>query len=169
MSFEISSVGDFESFDYLCKAILRSFCSHPCIQFQAQKVRWETQGVIFFVTNVTKVGTSRTYVKQKYLPHPHSVKSFKQVQRVELVLLILQSNQKWGTIKFEVNFRPLIQLNSRGLLISFDGGQPLLSRIWIIVYLDAAASNWGQKWFLFTYATFCAICDATPTLYFVFM
>ena len=90
-------------------------------------MRWETQGVIFiFVSNVTKVGTSRTYVKQKYLPHPVS---FKQVQRVELVLLILQSNQKWGTIKFEVNFRPLIQLNSRGLVISFDGGQLLLSRI----------------------------------------
>ena len=110
--------------------ILGSYCSYPCIQLQAQKVRWETQGVVFiFVSNVTKVGTSRTYVKQKYLPHPHSVKSFKQVQRVELVLLILQSNQKWGTIKFEVNFRPLIQLNSRGLLISFDGGQLLLSRI----------------------------------------
>ena len=95
-------------------------------------MRWETQGVIFiFVSNVTKVGTSRTYVKQKYLPHPHSVKSFKQVQRFELVLLILQSNQKqkWVNIKFEVNFQPLIQLNSRGLLISFDGGQPLLSRI----------------------------------------
>ena len=62
-------------------------------------------------------------MKQKYLPHPHSVKSFKQVQGLELVLLILQSKQMWGTIKFEVNFRPLIQLNSRGLLISFDGGQ----------------------------------------------
>ena len=95
-------------------------------------MRWETQGVIFiFVSNVTKVGTSRTYVKQKYLPHPHSVKSSKQVQGLELVLLILQSNQKqkWVNIKFEVNFQPLIQLNSRGLLISFDGGQPLLSRI----------------------------------------
>ena len=93
-------------------------------------MHWETQGVIFiFVSNVTKVGTSRTYVKQKSLPHPHSVKSFMQVQGLEFVLLILQSNQKLGTIKFEVNFRPLIQLNSRGLLISFDGGQLLLSHI----------------------------------------
>ena len=42
------------------------------------------------------------------LPHPHSVKSFEQVQCVELVLLILQSNQKWVTIKFEVNFFDLL-------------------------------------------------------------
>ena len=69
---------------------------------------------------------------------------------------------------FEVNFRPLIQLNSRGLLNSFDEGQPGLSRsIGIIVCLDAAALKRRQSRFLFTCATLGAVRIATSVLYFV--
>ena len=69
---------------------------------------------------------------------------------------------------FEVSFRPLIQLNSRGLLNSFVGGQPgLSSTIGIIVCLDAAAFKQGRSLFLFTCATFCAVRVATSVLYFV--
>ena len=69
---------------------------------------------------------------------------------------------------FEVNFRPLIQLNSRGLLNSFDGGQPGLSGcIGIIVCLDAEAFKQGRSRFLFTCATLGAVRVATSVLYFV--
>ena len=125
MSFEISSIGDFESFDYPCRGNFRELLLLPMHPVAGSKSALGDSRGSFYLCQ--QCHQSRD--QQKYLPHPHSVKSFKQVQRVELVLLILQSNQKWGTIKFEVNFRPLIQLNSRGLLISFDGGQLLLSRI----------------------------------------
>ena len=52
----------------------------------------------------------------------HTVRSFEQVRRIELLLFILQSNQNWGAINFVVNFHPLIQPNSRGSLNSFCGG-----------------------------------------------
>ena len=45
---------------------------------------------------------------------------------------------------FEISFQPLIQLNSIGLLYSFVGEQPGLSRtIGIIVYVDVAAFKRG--------------------------
>ena len=47
---------------------------------------------------------------------------------------------------FEVSFRPLIQLNSKGLPNSFVGGQPgQSSTIEIIVCLDAAAFEQGRS------------------------
>ena len=79
MSFEISSVGDFESFDCLCRGYFKEFLLPPMHPVPGSK---------------SALGDSRGN-----LPHPHSVKSFKQVERVELVLLILQSNQKWGNYK----------------------------------------------------------------------
>ena len=59
----------------------------------------------------------------------HSVWFERDVRRIDFVVIFFQWTQNWTALNFEVNFQPLIQLNSRGLLISFDGGQPLLSRI----------------------------------------
>ena len=78
MSFEISSVGDFESFDYLCRGYFKEFLLPPMHPVPGSESALGDSRVNFiFVSNVTKVGTSRTYVKQKYLPYPHSVKSYK--------------------------------------------------------------------------------------------
>ena len=43
------------------------------------------------------------------ISHLHTVTSFEQVRRIEFLLFILQSNQNWATINFEVKFHVLRQ------------------------------------------------------------
>ena len=44
----------------------------------------------------------------------HSVWFGRDVRRIDFVVIFLQWTQNWTALNFEVNFQPLIQLNSRG-------------------------------------------------------
>ena len=44
----------------------------------------------------------------------HSVWFERDVRRIDFVVIFFQRTQNWTALNFEVNFQPLIQLNSRG-------------------------------------------------------
>ena len=44
----------------------------------------------------------------------HSVWFERDVRRIDFVVIFFQWTQNWTALNFEVNFQPLIQLNSRG-------------------------------------------------------
>ena len=73
MSFEISSVGDFESFDYLCRRYLKEFLLPPKHPVPGSKsALGESRGNFYLCSNVTNVGISRTYrnsPRNTYLIH----------------------------------------------------------------------------------------------------
>ena len=57
---------------------------------------------------INAVKTSKAYTSD------HSVWFERDVRRIDFVVIFFQWTQNWTALNFEVNFQPLIQLNSRG-------------------------------------------------------
>ena len=62
------------------------------------------------------INITDAYQDERFDPEViHSVWIEWDVRRIEFVVIFFQWTQNWTALNFEVNFQPLIQLNSRGL------------------------------------------------------
>ena len=114
-----------------------------------------------FTLQVKKSPTSKA--PEKYPPH---CTAWNSSTTLWFCCHFFQLTQNWTALNFKVNFRPLIQWDSRGLFSkSLMKLSNLLSKREIRTSEDVRASERGQSWFLFTCATFCAVHDATSILY----
>ena len=108
-------------------------------KFYQKRLKIESKGSRFELGDfVVKV---RTHKSNWHLAS-HSVWFERDVRRIVFVVIFFQWTQNWTALNFEVNFQPLIQLNSRGSQNNFGRERPGLSRsIEIIMCLDAEASK----------------------------